>query len=515
MEYPFYFFAFFLLLSLVIGLVKQWKRSKTVHKLPPGPWKLPIVGNMHQLTGSRPHYALRKLAQKHGPLMHLQLGEISTIVVSSPRLAKEIMKTHDLDFANRAEFLACKIVCYNCSDIVCAPYGEYWRQMRKICTLELLSTKNVRSFGCIRLDEAKHLISSIQAHAAAGELINLTDHLSTYTSSMVLTAAFRKVSKVHQMTFLRLLNMESLPISSAFEVSDLFPSYRILHPLSRVKPKLMKVHQRIDKIFDTIIAEHVENLKRTKRGMGESGNEDLVDVLLRVKESGDLTFPVTNNNIKAVLTDIFTGGTETSSTTVEWAMSEMIRNPNVMATAQNEIRKAFMGMKTIEETDVEKLPYLKLVIKETLRLHPPIPLLVPRGCREECEIDGYIVPVKTRVMVNAWAIGRDPKYWDDAESFKPERFQNNPVDFTGNNFEYLPFGAGRRICPGISFGLTNVELPLALLLYHFDWKLPIGLNYNDLDMTETIAVTASRENNLLLLATMCDPDLALQPPKEY
>ncbi|XP_027162852.1 premnaspirodiene oxygenase-like [Coffea eugenioides] len=513
MEYPFNFFAFFLLLSFVIALVNQWKRSKTVHKLPPGPWKLPIVGNMHQLIGSRPHYALRKLAQKHGPLIHLQLGEISTIVVSSPRLAKEIMKTHDLAFANRAEFLACKIVYYNCSDIVCAPYGEYWR-MRKICTLELLSTKNVRSFGSIRLDEAKHLISSIQAQAAAGELINLTEHLSTYTSSMVLTAAFGKVSKVHQMTFLRLLK-ESLPISSAFEVSDLFPSYRILHPLSKVKPKLMKVYQRIDKIFDIIIAEHVENLKRTKRGMGESGNEDLVDVLLRVKESGDLTFPVTNNNIKAVLMDIFTGGTETSSTTVEWAMSEMIRNPNVMAKAQNEIRKAFMGMKTIEETDVENLPYLKLVIKETLRLHPPIPLLVPRECREECEIDGYVIPIKTRVMINAWAIGRDPKYWDDAESFKPERYENSPVDFTGNNFEYLPFGAGRRICPVISFGLANVELPLALLLYHFDWKLPIGLNYDDLDMTETIAVTASRENNLLLLATMCDPDLELQPPKEY
>ena len=169
--------------------------------------------------------------------------------------------------------------------------------------------------------------------------------------------------------------------------------------------------------------------------------------------------------------DIFTGGTETSSTTVEWAMSEMIRNPNVMATAQNEIRKAFMGMKTIEETDVEKLPYLKLVIKETLRLHPPIPLLVPRECREECEIDGYVIPIKTRVMVNAWAIGRDPKYWDDAESFKPERFENHPVDFTGNNFEYLLFGARRRICLGISFGLANVELPLALLLYCFDWPL--------------------------------------------
>ena len=203
--------------------------------------------------------------------------------------------------------------------------------------------------------------------------------------------------------------------------------------------------------------------------------------------------------------DVFAGGTETSSTTVEWAMSEMIRNPGVMAKAQSEIRNAFRGKNTIEETDIQRLQYLRSVIKETLRLHPPIPMLIPRECREECEIDGYIIPVKTRVLVNAWAIGRDPEYWDDAESFKPERFENSSIDFNGSHFEYLPFGAGRRICPGIAFGLANVELPLALLLYHFDWRLPNGLDSNDLDMTETVVITASRANNLRLLATIYDP----------
>ena len=127
-----------------------------------------------------------------------------------------------------------------------------------------------------------------------------------------------------------------------------------------------------------------------------------------------------------------------------------------------------------EADDVQELKYLKLVIRETLRLHPPLPLLIPRECREECEIDGYVIPVQTRVLVNAWAMGRDPQYWDDPESFKPERFENNPVDFAGTHFEYLPFGAGRRMCLGISFGLANVYVPLAFLLYHFNWKLPNG-----------------------------------------
>ncbi|KAM7530860.1 hypothetical protein LguiB_034270 [Lonicera macranthoides] len=151
-------------------------------------------------------------------------------------------------------------------------------------------------------------------------------------------------------------------------------------------------------------------------------------------------------------------------------------------------------------TTMRKLGYLKLVIKETLRLHPPAPL-VPRACREECEIDGYIIPINTKLIVNAWAIGRDLEYWKDAESFYPERFEGNGVDVLVNNCEYIPFGAGRRMCPGITFGLANVELPLAHLLYHFNWKLPNGMKPGDLDMSETFGITAERRNNLYLIAT--------------
>ncbi|XP_027070717.2 cytochrome P450 71D7-like [Coffea arabica] len=514
MELPSNFIACFLFLAFISALIKRRKRPKAAQKLPPSPWKLPLVGHMHHLLGSAPHRALAKLAQKHGPLMHLQLGEISSVVVSSPRLAREIMKTHDLAFADRSELLATKIVCYNNTNIAGSPYGAYWRQMRKICNMELLGAEKVRSFGSIRQDEALHLISSISAAAKAGVPINLTRKLSTYTSSMVFRAAFGKACRHHKDTFLQVLK-EALPLVSSFGVSDLFPSYKILHSFSWVMDKFAKVHQKIDVIFDNIIAEHVENLARTNKGMGESGDEDLIDVLLRIKASYDLQVPITNNNIKAVLIDIFSAGTETASSTVEWAMAEMIRNPHALAKAQSEIRKAFMGKATItEETDLQELKYLKMVIKETLRMHPTGAILVPRECREECEIDGYLIPVKTRVLVNAWALGRDPEYWDDPESFRPERFENKFVDFAGTHFEYLPFGAGRRICPGISFGLANIELPLALLLYHFDWKLPDGFNSNDLDMSENGGLAASRKHNLCLLASLHGPalDMACQTP---
>ncbi|CAN4080163.1 unnamed protein product [Withania somnifera] len=179
----------------------------------------------------------------------------------------------------------------------------------------------------------------------------------------------------------------------------------------------------------------------------------------------------------------------------------MMRSQSVLAKAQAEVREAFKGKETFDEDVIEDLKYLKQVVKETLRLHPPLPLLLPRECREETNINGYTIPLKTRVMVNVWAMGRDPNYWEDAESFMPERFEQSSVDFMGNNFEFLPFGAGRRMCPGISFGLINVHLPLAILLYHFDWKLPDGMKPEDVDMAEYSAVTAPRKSELYLIAS--------------
>ncbi|KAL3498415.1 hypothetical protein ACH5RR_041147, partial [Cinchona calisaya] len=198
--------------------------------------------------------------------------------------------------------------------------------------------------------------------------------------------------------------------------------------------------------------------------------------------------------------DIFTAGTDTSSATTEWAMSELMKDPTVMAKAQAEIRQVCRGKKTIEEADIQKLNYLKMVIKETLRLHPPIPLL-PRASRENRVVSGYMIPDKAQVLVNIWAIGRDPQYWDDPECFKPERFEKKSIDYVGNQYEYLPFGTGRRTCPGITFGIANVEIPLAHLLYHFDWTLPHKMKPEDLDMDETAGITAGRKNSLYLVAT--------------
>ena len=216
-------------------------------------------------------------------------------------------------------------------------------------------------------------------------------------------------------------------------------------------------------------------------------------------------FEQIDSKLTNLFQDIFSAGSETSATTVDWAMSELIKSPKVMKKAQAEVREVFDRRGKVDETGINEMKYLKSIVKETLRLHAPAPLLIPRECGERCKLKEYEIPIKTKVIVNAWAIGRDPKHWIESEKFYPERFLDSSIDYKGTNFEYIPFGAGRRICPGITFGLANVELPLALYLYHFDWKLPNGMKNEDLDMTEAFGVTVRRKDDLQLIPIAYHP----------
>ncbi|MCD7460821.1 hypothetical protein HAX54_044500 [Datura stramonium] len=345
--------------------------------------------------------------------------------------------------------------------------------MRKICVLELLSAKDVRSFSSIRQSEVVRLVDSIRSSSPSGEAVNFTERMIWFTSSMTCRSAFGKVLKEQDMFIKEIRDV--IGSAEGFDVDDIFPSYMFLHGLSGAKKKILDAHHKVDSIVEDVINEHKKNLETHKSTNDDDalGGEDLIDVLLRLMKDGSLQFLITKNNIKAVIIDMFAAGTETSSTTIIWAMVEMMKNPNIFAKAQAEVRETFKEKVTFDTNDVEELRYLKLVIKETLRLHPPLPLFAPRECREETDINGYTIPVKTKVMVNVWALGRDLKYWDDTESIKPERFEQCSMDFVDNNFEYLPFGGGRRP--------------------------------EDLDLIELAGITAARKSDLYLIATPYNP----------
>ncbi|XP_061978092.1 desmethyl-deoxy-podophyllotoxin synthase-like [Populus nigra] len=484
-----------LFIFMVLRILKKSKTKAFTPNLPPGPRKLPVIGNLHQLFCSLPHHRLRDLAEKHGPIMHLQLGQVQTIVISSPETAEQVMKVHDINFAHRPHLLAAEIIFYNCTDIATAAYGDYWRQLRKISILELLSPKRVQSFRSIREEEVSSLIGSISS--SAGSIVNLSRMLFSVAYNITTRAAFSKLRKEEEI-FVPLVQ-GIIQVGAGFNIGDLFPSIKLLPWITGMRSRMERLHQEADRILESIIKEH-----RARKAEGNSSNEskadDLVDVLLDLQEHGKLDFSLTTDNIKAVILDLFIAGTETSSTILEWAMSELLKHPEVMEKAQTEVREV-LG----KDGGVGELNYLKMVIRETMRLHPPLPLLLPRECREECGINGYNIPIKSRVLVNVWAIGRDTNYWVEAERFHPERFLDSAIDYKGVNFEFTPFGAGRRMCPGILFGISNVDLLLANLLYHFDWKLPGDMKPESLDMSEAFGATVRRKNALHLTPILHHP----------
>ncbi|XP_021834049.1 premnaspirodiene oxygenase-like [Prunus avium] len=498
------FFVFLASLFFLLMLFKYWKKSqaKGLSKLPPGPKQLPIIGNLHQLIGALPHHAITDLCNKHGPVMKLQLGEIFAVIISSPEAAKEVLMTSEISFAQRPKDYVVEMMSYAHSSFVLAPYNEYWRQLRKISMMELLSAKRVRSFRSIREEEVWNLVEFIAA--SEGHTINLSDKIYTMTNNVVSRAAFGNKCKSQQ-EFTLLLG-EIVLLVGGFNIVDLYPSLTFLRSMNGMKSALMKIQKKFDEILQDIVREHKMKREATRKGFGRLGEdeEDLVDTLLNYEEANKHEFHLTIDQIKDVTMDIFSAGSETSATTMEWAMSELLKNPRVMGKAQLEVRQVFEGKNKIEEEDVQKLHYLKLVMKETFRLHPPVPL-IPREARERCEIGGYTIPAKAKILINAYAIGRDPKLWADPECFQPERFEGSSIDFKGNNFELLPFGAGRRMCPAISFATTDIELGLAQLLYHFNWNLPNGTKLEALDMAENIGITARRKNNLHLIATTYIP----------
>jgi len=262
------------------------------HKLPPGPWKLPLIGNLHQLAfaGKLLHHTIRDLSHRYGPLMHLQIGEMSSVVVSSPNLTKEIMRTHDLSFVERPRFLAPNIITYESKDIIFSSYGDYWRQMRKICTLELLSAKRVQSFSSIREDGVEKMIKFIHSSACQDPL-DLSKMISSLVSSFISRATFGKKSKYEDE--LLCLHKQSMEMYSGFDVADLFSSFKPIHFISGMKPRLENFQKKLDMIFEKIINEHQSN-------HGLQG-ENIVDVLLRIQQSDSLNIPITQDNIKAVI----------------------------------------------------------------------------------------------------------------------------------------------------------------------------------------------------------------------
>ncbi|KAK9108276.1 hypothetical protein Syun_024287 [Stephania yunnanensis] len=500
----------FFLLGLTRGKLIIIGSTSKRSDLPPSPPTLPLIGNLHQLS-KRLHHSFKDLCQRYGDgdIMLLHFGQVPVVVVSSTAMAEEILKTHDAVFANKPIMTTAKILLYGCAEIGFAPYSEYWRQMRKICVTELLSVRRVKLFKRVREEEVACLIESISRSSSsvgASSVVDLTSIFHTLSTDILCRCAFgRKYRYIHGKdgnNRFADLPKELISHLLSFSFADLIPSLGWLDTVTGLIRRLKRTARELDSFLEQVIEEHV--IQRSSRNDYLDQENDFVDLLLRIREDKDekISINLTRDNIKALILDMFVAGAETSATVAEWAMSELIRNPKIMKKAQEEVRRVVRGKgkSRIDEEDIQEMDYLKFVIKESMRLHPPGPTLMPRESSESVNIKGYLLPPKTRVIINAWAIQRDPDIWSCPEEFIPERFMGTKFDFKGLHFEYLPFGAGRRMCPGISFGLAVVELNLANLLYWFDWQMPGGADEKGLDMTETFGILGAREFPLQLVA---------------
>uniref|UniRef100_I1JKS7 Cytochrome P450 n=2 Tax=Glycine max TaxID=3847 RepID=I1JKS7_SOYBN len=475
---------------------------RTIKKppFPPGPRGLPIIGNLHQLNNSALHLQLWQLSKKYGPLFSLQLGLRQAIVVSSSKVAKELLKDHDLEVSGRPKLLSQQKLSYNGLEIIFSAYGEFWREIRKICVVHVLSSRRVSMFSSIREFEIKQMIRTISLHASSSKVTNLNELLMSLTSTIICRIAFGRSNEdegTERSRFHRMLN-ECQALMSTLFVSDYIP---FLCWIDKLRGLLHARRERnfkvLNEFYQEVIDEHMNPNRKTPE------NEDIVDVLLQLKKQRSFFVDLSNDHIKAVLMDMLVGATDTATAMTVWAMTALLKNPRVMKKVQEEIRnlggkKDFLG----EEDDIQKFPYFKAVLKEVMRLHLPAPLLAPREINEACIIDGYEIPAKTIVYVNAWAIHRDPKAWKDPEEFLPERFLDNTIDFRGQDFELIPFGAGRRICPGVSMATATLDLILANLLNSFDWDLLAGMKKEDID-TEVLPGLAQHKKNPLCVLAKC------------
>ncbi|KAJ9550978.1 hypothetical protein OSB04_015023 [Centaurea solstitialis] len=486
-------------ISISLLIFKLLNYPHVIRKLPPGPSPWPLIGNLN-LIGPLPHQSLHKLSQTYGELMYLKFGSTPVVVASSPEMAKLLLRTHDHVFASRPSTAAGRLTHFNCRSVGFSPYGPYWIQGRKIYYNEVFSAKKLSFFEYIRVEECKILRSRL--HALSGEPIMLKGHLSRCTlsviSRMVLGRKYISESEGEKevVTFVEFREMldEFFVLNGTLNIGDWIPWMQFMDLQGYVK-RMKTLRKRLDRFLEHVLEDHRERMR-------DEGDDfvvkDVVDSLLKMVDDPNLEVKIDFNDVKGLTQDLVAGGTETSALTVEWAMSELIKQPHLIKKAIEELDIVIGTERWVEENDLPNLPFLDSILKETMRLHP-VAILPPHLSIQDCKVAGYDIAKGTLIFTNSWSIGRDPNFWDDPESFRPERFFGRDIDVKGQHFELLPFGSGRRMCPGYNFALLMTSSLLANMLQGFTWKLPKNMRCEDINMDEVYGLSTTRKFPLYII----------------
>nr|WNH14548.1 G10H [Betula platyphylla] len=460
------------------------RRKENPKKLPPGPKPFPVIGNLLDL-GYTPHKSLAKLAKAHGPIMCLKLGRVTTIIISSANTAKQVLQTHDQLLSNRTIPDALRAHKQDMFGLPWIPVSTHWRNLRKICNGQLFASKTLDSNQDIRRKKIQELLAETHRSSLTGEAVDVgraafktaLNLLSSTIFSVDLADPNSDTTREFKEIVRNIMSEVGRP-----NLADFFPMLKQIDPQG-IRRRVTIHFGKIIDLFDRMISQRLKQKKLS----GPMANSDMLDTLLNISEEN--SEEMDKSKIQHLFVDLFVAGTDTTSATLEWAMAELLHNPEILSKVKTELEQVIGKGNPVEESDIARLPYLQAVVKETFRLHPVVPFLVPRKAEADVEINGYIIPKDAQVLVNAWAIGRDPNLWENANSFMPERFLGSEIDFKGRNFELIPFGSGRRICPGLPLAIRMLHLMLGSLVHTFDWKLEDGVKREDMSMEDKFGLS--------------------------
>ncbi|KAL0426494.1 UNVERIFIED_CONTAM: Iridoid oxidase [Sesamum latifolium] len=467
--------TWFSIISFFLALIFWSKSRSNSSKLrPPGPPGWPLVGNIFDV-GRTPHENFHKLRSKYGPVVSLKLGTLNTVVIQSAAAAAELFKKHDAALSDRKVPDSLTACDYHTGSLSQGRYGEYWRVLRRLCSSELMIQKRINASASLRQKCIEGMIQCIKedvsgslVRGGSGE-VQLDKYL--FLMSFNLVGSF--------MLSRDIIDLRSEAGNEFFEAMNNFMEWN-------GKPNLSDT-------FGFLKWVDPQGIRRnTERYLGQLLN--LSSRFVKEKDSGEATWEETGIQglpgcVVGISRKCFFGGTETTSGTIQWAMAELLRNPGSMRRLKTELYQVVSKSRPVQEADLNELPYLQAVVKETMRLHPSLPLLLPRNAVQDTEFMGYIIPKNTMVILNAWAIHRDPESWEDPLSFRPDRFLNSNIDNKGQHYELIPFGSGRRSCVGMLLGDRMICLTLARLIQAFDWELPGVVSPETLDMREMMSIS--------------------------